>query len=143
MDASQEIWSIIDRRIAAMRDKDAVAAIGLLAADIVAFEMVPPLAIAGKAVRDRDAMEGWFASWDGPIEIEIRDPVIHVDGCIGFSHSLNRLKGTRVDGSVTDLWMRSTLGFARIDGSWRIVHAHTSLPFNPSDGFRAATDLRP
>ncbi len=143
MDANQEIGSIIDRRVAAMRDKDAAAAVELLSADMVAFEMVPPLAIAGKAVRDRAAMEGWFASWDGPIEIEIRDLVIQADGGIGFSHSLNRLKGNKVGGGATDLWMRATLGFARIDGAWRIVHAHTSLPFNPSDGFRAATDLRP
>jgi ketosteroid isomerase-like protein len=24
--------------------------------------------------------------------------------------------------------MRSTLGFRRIDGEWKVVHAHTSIP---------------
>ena len=52
--------------------------------------------------------------------------VIHAGGNVGFSHSLNRLVGTRLGGGITDVWMRSTLGFRRTADGWRIVHIHWS-----------------
>jgi PhnB protein len=88
-------------------------------------------------------MTAWFESWDGPITVEIRDQVIHAGGDIAFSHSLNRLAGTRIGGAKTDVWMRSTLGFRRTPNGWRIVHGHTSVPFDPADGFKARLDLKP
>ena len=137
------IRALIEARAEAMRCKDAVAAIALLAEDIVAFEMVPPLTLSPGSARDEQGMRHWFDSWDGPIEIEIRDLNIHVDGEIGFAHSLNRLAGTRAGGSRTDIWMRSTLGLRKIADGWKIIHGHTSVPFDPADGYRARLDLKP
>jgi ketosteroid isomerase-like protein len=39
--------------------------------------------------------------------------------------------------------MRSTLCFRRDGDEWKIVHAHTSLPFYPGPEFKAAIDLQP
>ena len=126
-----------------MRRKDAEAAVALLADDVIAFEMVPPLALPAAAVNNVQAMAGWFAGWEGPIEIEVRDLVVHADRDVAFAHSLNRLAGTRLGGARTDMWMRSTLGFRRTGDSWRIVHGHTSVPFDPADGFKACLGLKP
>lgn len=139
----EAIRELIEARADAMRRKDAAAATELMAADVVAFEMVPPLALPPGAARDEESLARWFDSWDGPIEVEIRDLMIHADGEIGFSHSLNRLVGSRVGGGRTDIWMRSTLGFRRTPDGWRIVHGHTSVPFDPADGFKAGLDLKP
>jgi ketosteroid isomerase-like protein len=139
----EAIRALIEARADAMRRKDAAAAIVLLADDIVAFEMIPPLVLPAEAARSEQAMMGWFAGWEGGIEIEIRDLVIHVDGDVAFTHSLNRLAGTRLGGGRTDIWMRSTLGFRRTPDGWRIVHGHTSVPFDPADGFKARLDLHP
>jgi ketosteroid isomerase-like protein len=139
----EAIRALIEARADAMRRKDAAAAIALLADDIVAFEMIPPLVLPAEAARSEQAMMGWFAGWEGGIEIEIRDLVIHVDGDVAFTHSLNRLAGTRLGGGRTDIWMRSTLGFRRTPDGWRIVHGHTSVPFDPADGFKARLDLHP
>jgi len=29
--------------------------------------------------------------------------------------------------------MRVTVGYRRIDGQWKVVHEHVSVPFNPMD----------
>jgi ketosteroid isomerase-like protein len=143
MTDEEAVRALIEARADAMRRKDAAAAIALLADDIVAFEMVPPLALPASAARSEAAMAAWFASWDGPITVEIRDLTVHVGGDIAYAHSLNRLAGARVGGAQTDIWMRSTLGFRRTADDWRIVHGHTSVPFDPADGFKARLDLKP
>lgn len=137
------IRALIDAQIDAFRRKDAAAAVATLAEDVVAFEMIPPLVLPREAARSEQAMAGWFAGWEGPVNIEMRDLTIQVDGDVGFAHSLNRLFGTRLGGGITDIWMRSTLGFRRTADGWRIVHGHSSVPFDPADGFRARLDLQP
>ena len=134
---------LIEAQADAFRRKDAAAAVAHLADDVVAFEMIPPLVLPPEAARSEQAMAGWFAGWDGPITIEFRNLAIHVGGDVAFSHSLNRLAGTRLGGGQTDIWMRSTLGFRRTSDGWRIVHGHSSVPFDPADGFRARMDLKP
>jgi len=137
------IRELIEAQVDAFRRKDAAAAVALLADDVVAFEMIPPLVVSSQAARSEQAMAGWFAGWDGPITVEFRNLVIHVGGDVAFSHSLSRLAGTRLGGGQTDIWMRSTLGFKRTNNGWRIVHGHSSVPFDPADGFRARLDLKP
>jgi ketosteroid isomerase-like protein len=143
MTDEEAIRALIDAQVDAFRRKDAGAAVALLGEELVAFEMIPPLVMPPEAARSEQAMAGWFAGWQGPVNVEIRDLVIRVGGDIAFSHSLNRLWGTRLGGGVTDIWMRSTLGFARTAEGWRIVHGHTSVPFDPADGLRARLDLKP
>ena len=143
MTDEEAIRALIEAQVDAFRRRDAAAAVALLADDVVAFEMIPPLVLPPEAARSEQAMAGWFAGWEGPITIEVRDLVIHVGGDIAYSHGLNRLAGTRLGGGLTDIWMRSTLGFRRTEDGWRIVHGHTSVPFDPADGFRARLDLRP
>ena len=137
------IRALIDERVAAIRDKDVDRAIATLAPDIVAFELGPPLGLGPAEARDRAGLEAWLAIWDGPVVIEVRDLAIAVGGDVAWCHSLNRLAGTRVDGRVVDMWMRSTLGLRKLDGRWRIAHGHTSVPFYMDGSFRAATNLKP
>lgn len=142
-DDETDIRALIDERAAAMRDRDARRAVATLAPDVVTFELAPPLGLSGAAARDVGALEAWFAGWSGGLEIELRDLVIAVSGDVGFSHSLNRLAGTRPHGRYVEFWMRSTLGFCRRDGAWKIAHGHTSVPFHMDGSFRAALDLVP
>jgi ketosteroid isomerase-like protein len=140
---ADQIRALIEARADAMRRKDAAAAIALLDERLVAFEMIPPLALPPDEARDASMLERWFESWVGPITVEIRDLVIHAGGDIAYSHSLNRLAGTRVGGAQTDIWMRSTLGFRRTGDGWRIAHGHSSVPIDPANGFAACLGLKP
>ena len=40
-------------------------------------------------------------------------------------------------------WMRATMCFERVDGKWRIVHEHNSVPFYMDGSLRPAFDLEP
>ena len=62
---------------------------------------------------------------------------------VAFSHSLNHLTGTSNAARSSDLWFRSTLGFRKIGGEWKIVHEHESVPFLMDGSDKAALDLKP
>ncbi|MBP6600788.1 MAG: nuclear transport factor 2 family protein, partial [Verrucomicrobiales bacterium] len=66
-----------------------------------------------------------------------------VGGDIAYSHSFNRIAGTKQDGSEPNVWFRDTLCFRKIDDQWRIAHAHESVPFYMDEPFLAALDLKP
>ena len=137
------IRALLEERVAAMRAKDAARAVATLADDVVAFELAPPLRLGPDAARDQAGLEAWFAVWEGPVEIELRDLRIEASGRVGFCHSLNRLRGTRVGGNAVDFWMRSTLGLRKEAGAWKIAHGHSSVPFLMDGSYRAAMDLQP
>jgi ketosteroid isomerase-like protein len=141
-DAQAEIRQAIEERIAAIRAKDADRAIACLAEDVVAFEMVPPLALPPGAARDAEGFAAWLAGFE-EVEVEIRDLRIEVEGSIGFAHALHHLKGRRSGGHEVSIWMRSTFGFRREPDGWKIAHAHTSVPFYPGAEAKAVLDLQP
>ena len=141
-EAEDQIRALIDERIAAILGKDAARAIATLADDVVAFELAPPLAIDAKKARDREAFEKWLTGFD-TIDVEVRDLKIEADGDVGFAHALHHLTGTRPGDRKVSLWVRSTLGLKREGGTWKIAHAHTSVPFHMDGSFRAAVGLRP
>jgi len=140
--AQAEIRQLIERRIAAIRDKDARRAVDCLASDVVAFEMVPPLALPAGAASDAEGFAAWLAGFE-TIDVEVRDLAIEADGDTGFAHALHHLIGTRAGGGSVSVWMRSTLGFRRGPDGWRIVHSHTSVPFHPGPEAKPALDLEP
>lgn len=141
-DARDEIRAVIERRIAAMRGKDAAAAVECLADDVVTFELAPPLALPPGAAKDAAGLAAWLSGFE-ELDIEVRDMKIEADGDVGFARALHHLKGTRAGGRPVSLWMRSTLCFRREGGAWRIAHAHTSVPFHMDGSFRAAVELEP
>lgn len=137
------IRALIEQRVEAMRSRDARTAMAALTEDVVAFELAPPLRLGPDQARDADALQAWFAMFEGAVEVEIADLVIHADGDVAFCHSLNRMRATRVGGAEVDFWMRSTLGLRKIDGNWKIAHGHTSVPFAMDGSYRALLDLKP
>lgn len=141
--AAQEIEALLAERVEAMRTHDAARAIATLSPDVVAFELAPPLSLRPDEARDIGALEAWFGGWQGPLEVEIKDLKVEASGDLAFTHSLNRLSGTRPGGRAVSFWMRSTLGLRRSEDGWKIIHAHTSVPFHMDGSFRAALDLEP
>jgi ketosteroid isomerase-like protein len=62
---------------------------------------------------------------------------------VAFSHSLNRISGKRTNGEETDVWVRATACFRKMDGKWKVTHEHFSVPFYMDGSGRAAVDLKP
>jgi len=121
--------------------KDAEAIAAPYATDATIFNLAPPLVHRGVNVEEKRA---WLASWETPIEIVPRDLSITVSGDFAFAHCFLHMRGTKEgpEGTVR-FWMRETMCFERIRGSWRIVHEHTSVPFYMDGSLRPAFDLQP
>lgn len=112
------------------------------AEDVIFYDAAPPLHVEGLETYARNTAE-WFASWPGLIGLELKDLRIHVSGDVAFGHSLSHLTGARTGMEDTDVWMRTTIGWRKINGEWLIVHEHSSAPFYMEPPFKAALDLRP
>jgi ketosteroid isomerase-like protein len=135
------IRGLLADQAASMRAGDAAALAANYTADAVTFTLAPPLVNTGS---DANKLREWFGTFAGPVDYEIRDLQVSVSGDLAFGHSVNRLSATpRGMTEGFDLWFRSTVGLAKVDGVWRIAHEHTSTPFYMDGSFRAAVDLRP
>jgi uncharacterized protein (TIGR02246 family) len=121
------------------RDIDGVMSI--YAPDIVSFDIDPPLRYAG-ADHKRRAWRAFFAVRAGPIAYEVREATVTTHGELAFVHSLNHVSGTLAGGHISDLWLRWTACFRRIDGVWLVVHDHASVPADLQHG-QAALNLTP
>ena len=123
------IRALIDRQVDAFRRKDAAAAVALLGEEVVAFEMIPPLVMPSEAARSEQSMAGWFAGWEGPVEIEIRHLVIHAEGDVEAHHRLDDLgvdAGARVHRPVLN-GSRAPPRVGRIASSGSRHHSDYSL----------------
>lgn len=136
-----DIRKRIEDWAAAFRHKDIDAVMRAFSPEVVAFDVVPPLAYTGRESY-RKQWEKLFASYRGPIEYEIRDLKITAEHDLAFSHSLNRIRGTLQNGKTTDFWLRMTACWRRVDGEWRIDHEHVSVPVDLERG-RPSLDLKP
>ncbi len=121
--------------------KDIEGAMSLYAPNIVSFDIVPPLRYAG-ADKKRRAWQEAFAAYTGPIAYEVRDLNVTTHGELAFVHSLNHVSGRLASGHLSNLWLRWTACLRRIDGAWRIVHDHASVPAHLEDG-QAVLNLTP
>src|SRR5688572_27009726 len=131
----------IDAIAQAVQLKDVHEMLMHCAPDIVSFDMLPPLKHEGAQAIRRDWASA-LAPLEGPVEYEVRDLDIAIGGDVAFAHSLNRFGGTGRDGRRTVSWLRSTLGFRRIDGRWKLVHEHVSVPFDMGTS-KALLNLQP
>ena len=125
----------------ALRAKDVDAVMSYYTRDVLSFDLAPPLLQKGDAVRR--GWEEWFPTFRGPIGYEIRDLSITVGDDVAFSHSLNRISGTRTGGEDADVWVRATVCYRKTDGKWMVAHEHVSVPFYMDGSNRAAVDLKP
>ena len=131
----------IEELAKALRAKDIDAVMSIFAPDLVSFDIVPPLRYVG-ADNKRRAWQEAFAIYTGPFDYELHDLNVTTDGELAFVHSLNHVTATLASGHVTDMWLRWTACFRRIDGDWLVVHDHVSVPADLEHG-RAALNLTP
>jgi ketosteroid isomerase-like protein len=135
----------IRRRIQGIVDgigaKDIDALRRLYSADVVSFDVEPPLQHVG--------IEAKLANWRrafaffGEVGYEVRDLVLTVGDDVAFGRLFGRLSGTLPDGTATaGMWVRGTFCFQKIDGTWLVVHDQASVPFDVTTG-KGVTDLEP
>jgi ketosteroid isomerase-like protein len=94
-DDEARIRALIDDWAKALRAKDVDGVLAQFAADIVTFDLAPPLTSTGV---DPNGLQAWFSTWKGPLGYQIRDLNLTAGDDAAFCHCLSRLSGTKVDG---------------------------------------------
>jgi ketosteroid isomerase-like protein len=78
----------------------------------------------------------------GPMVFELHDLNIVAQDNVAFCHYLALCGASEAGGEERRCWLRGTTCLRRTAGTWQIVHAHCSAPFDPQSG-TAMLDLVP
>jgi ketosteroid isomerase-like protein len=135
------ILALVSSLHQAHHDKSAAAIAAPFAPHAVIYDLEPPLMHDGISIERK---RNWLATWDSPIGLEPRNFELTIDGDHAFGHGYLHVSGQKkgADHPIS-FWMRATMCFERINGTWRIVHEHTSVPFYMDGSLRPAFDLQP
>jgi uncharacterized protein (TIGR02246 family) len=121
--------------------KDADRVMELYADDVIAYDVVPPLQYIGKEAYRADYQQ-FFAQYQSDLHVEFHDLHIGVNGDMGYAAGLELISGTLKDGQKSDVWIRITSLFRRVNGRWLNFHDHVSVPADFQSG-KAMLDLKP
>jgi ketosteroid isomerase-like protein len=113
----------------------------LYTADVVSFDVEPPLQHVGVAAK----MKNWsnVFTFFQDATYEVRDLKLTVGEDVAFGHCFGRLSGTLRNGTATNgMWVRATFCFQKEDGNWLIAHDQVSVPLDMASG-KGVTDLEP
>lgn len=114
----------IEDVVKALNAKDIDGVMSLYAPNLVSFDIAPHFGALRYVGADnkRRAWQDAFDAYPGPIAYEVHDLNVTAHGELAFVHSLNHVNGALASGHITDMWLRSTACFRRIDGVWLVVH---------------------
>ena len=110
----------------AVSRKDIIGIMRCYSDDAVVFNVKPPYQV--------NSVEDWRRVWETSLShfpvsfgTEMRDVTISVSGDLAVAHYLLRFSG--LPGSQA--WIRETVVYKRHRETWKIVHEHSSVPFDP------------
>lgn len=122
-----EIQSLIERWAAAVREENRAGIRADHDPEMLMFDVPPPLLSRGA-----DAyMSSWetFFSWaEKPVAFDFHDVKITAGTDVAFATAIGNCAGVGPNGKREELEFRLTMCFRKIDGRWRVMHEHHSLP---------------
>jgi uncharacterized protein (TIGR02246 family) len=131
----------IDEIVEALRAKDLDALARVYAADVVSFDVEPPLQHVGLAAKLQNWEKVFTVFQD--LDYEVRDLQVTTGEDVAFAYGFGRLSGTLVNGATTNgMWVRATFCLEKTEGDWVIVHDQVSVPFDVASG-KGVADLEP
>lgn len=129
----REIEAFLKDRSEAIRTKDIDLLMVHYSADVIYYDVVPPLRYVGSEALRKRFLE-WFGSYATEVGQEIRDLKVWADGDIAIAAMLIQSSGTLRSGQKIGAWARATSCFQRSNNRWLITHEHISLPVDPRSG---------
>ena len=139
--AEAQIRRQVDKIIEGIRAHDIEGLRRLYAADVVSFDVEPPLQHVGVEAK----MRNWAKAFEffQDVTYEVRDLTLTTGDDVAFGHAFGRLSGTLRNGAATSgMWVRATFCFQKIDGAWLIKHDQVSVPLDIVTG-QGVTNLEP
>jgi ketosteroid isomerase-like protein len=115
----------IEAWAAAVRRQDMAGILRNHAADMIMFDVPPPLQLRGIAAYE-GSWPQFFDASPRPIKFDIVDLRITAGQDVAFAVALMRCAMT--EGGNVDLDFRLTIGLRKINGQWIVTHEHHSVP---------------
>jgi len=122
-----DIQALIARWAKAVREQNRAGIRADHDSEMLMFDVPPPFLSRGL-----DAyMATWetFLSWaEKPVAFDFHDVQVTAGKDVAFATAIGRCAGVDQKGKREELEFRLTMGLRKIDGSWRVMHEHHSLP---------------
>jgi uncharacterized protein (TIGR02246 family) len=95
--------------------------------EMLMFDVPPPFLSQG--------LDAYMATWElffscseKPVAFDFHDVKITTGADVAFARAIGRCTSIDPNGKREALEFRLTIGFRKIDGRWRVMHEHHSLP---------------
>lgn len=122
-----DIKALIEKWAKAVREQNIAGIRADHDSDILMFDVPGPLLSRG--------LDAYMATWDKflswsekPVVFDYRDVKVTAGKEVAFATAIGQCAGVYPDGKREELEFRLTMGLRKINGSWRVVHEHHSLP---------------
>ena len=121
------IRELVENWASAVRRKDLDAILLNHSANMLMFDVPPPLASKGIEAYSK-TWELFFSWYQDSGVFDIDELNITAGNDVAFVTALMRCAGTEANGDQTELEFRLTMGLRKVDGRWIIEHEHHSIP---------------
>lgn len=83
----------------------------------------------------KELWERCFPYFDTP-KVEYKDMEIIATDTMAIVHFKSRITGTVTppQGPMANTWLRGTVGYRKINGTWKCIHEHISFPVDCETG---------
>ena len=122
-----DIQALIDRWARAVREENRVGIRADHDSEMLMFDVPPPFLSRG--------LDAYMATWETffscaekPVAFDFHDVKITAGNDVAFATATGRCVDTDSKGKREQLEFRLTMGLRKMDGRWRVVHEHHSLP---------------
>lgn len=124
------IKALIDDFNAALCAKDLKRMLSFYASNMIAYDVKPPFQTKG-AIALKHTWEASFPYFPDSFSIEVSELNIFAGTDHAFAHYFFRLHTKNKSHDAAQTWLRATVCYKKLQGKWKIVHEHGSVPFNP------------
>jgi uncharacterized protein (TIGR02246 family) len=123
----KEIQALIERWAKAVRDENRAGIRADHDSEMLMFDVPPPFLLRG--------LDAYMATWETffsraekPVAFDFHDVKITAGKDVAFATATGRCVDIDPKGAREELEFRLTMGLRKIDGRWRVMHEHHSLP---------------
>ena len=124
---SAQIQALIERWARAVREENRADIRADHDAEILMFDVPPPFLSRGLDAY-MATWETFFSSQEKPVTFDFHDVTITCGQEVAFATATGQCVNIAPNGMREPLEFRLTMGLRKIDGKWRIMHEHHSLP---------------
>jgi ketosteroid isomerase-like protein len=121
------IRGLIGKWAKAVREEDRTAIRADHDSNILMFDVPPPFLSRGLDAY-MATWELFFSSTEKPLTFDFSDVQITCGQEVAFATAIGRCVNIDANGKREPLEFRLTMGLRKIDGEWRVMHEHHSLP---------------